>query len=90
MVWQCVFVYVLMGFAVFSVSSDCTLSGGQCRDRTISANGTVNLAVIASMHEPYAGKFCGDISTQGFQTSLAIEWIMGYLDDYIPGISLGK
>ncbi|OWF48772.1 Metabotropic glutamate receptor 3 [Mizuhopecten yessoensis] len=63
--------------------------GDHCRDRTISANGTLNFAVIANLHETSAGKYCGSISTKGFQTAIAIEWITNILSSYIPGITLG-
>ncbi|XP_033746838.1 uncharacterized protein LOC117331940 [Pecten maximus] len=89
MYWLYGFVYIWTGLLVCFASNQCLPMDGHCRDRTISSNGTLNFAVIANMHETLSGKYCGGISTQGFQTAIAIEWITNILSSYIPGITLG-
>lgn len=75
----------------------CSSSGGaSCQDRTISGIGTVRFTALISMHNSNSGN-CGNVSPQGFQAAIALQWITellngnGSIDNaYIPGISLGK
>ncbi|XP_060062925.1 uncharacterized protein LOC132543442 [Ylistrum balloti] len=90
MCWFYGFVYIWTNVVVCLASNQCLYTGGHCKDRTISTNGTFNIAIVANMHETFAGRYCGNISPQGFQTAMAIEWITNLVNSYyMPGIPLG-
>lgn len=89
---------ILLGIKTTKATScDNSLFNGYCRDRTISAEGDLNIVISVSIHESRDGQRCGDISVSGFQSAIAMEWIIKILNgndsgssSFIPGLTLGK
>ncbi|XP_052085292.1 uncharacterized protein LOC127722624 [Mytilus californianus] len=98
----CVFSATCIGIIFLGINTtnatncDKTLFNGYCRDRTISAEGDLNIAIPVSLHESRDGQRCGNISVSGFQSAIAMEWIIKILNgnysgssSFIPGLTLG-
>ncbi|XP_071181823.1 uncharacterized protein [Mytilus edulis] len=97
----CVFSAICIGIIFHGIKTtettncDKTLFNGYCRDRTISAEGDLNIAIPVSIHDSRDGR-CGNISISGFQSAIAMEWIIKILNgndsgrsSFIPGLTLG-
>lgn len=69
---------------------------GYCQEEMFSSPGIVRFAASVGVHSPRDDHSCGDISTTGVQTAMAVRWIVDILNGmgdfskaFIQGISIG-